>query len=179
LWVAGVDLAEAGGGEGDEQPRMLRDRLGDALAALQPSGQELVGIRPVDGGTRRTAGLSAGAAGLEQHPIRLPSRVIDGADLATLAVGLLDSAGQADWVVAVAGLGYQLGPAVIAVAGPVHDLTEDTGEQLAHPHRLRHATSPGVGIGGTARSPDGAAASSSVGSARSPALARMMAPTWW
>ena len=51
-------------------------------------------------------------------------------------------------MVAVAGLGDQLGPAVIAVAGPVHDLPEDAGEQLAHPDRLGHATSPGAGIGG-------------------------------
>jgi hypothetical protein len=34
--------AEAGGGEGDEQPRMGGHRLGDALAALQPGGEELV-----------------------------------------------------------------------------------------------------------------------------------------
>ena len=49
-----------------------------------------------------------------------------------VAVGVLDPAGQADRVVAVAGLGDQLGPAVIAVAGPVHDLPEDAGQQLAH-----------------------------------------------
>jgi hypothetical protein len=42
----GVHLAEAGGGEGDEQPRMPADRLGDAFAAAQPSGEEveLVGL---------------------------------------------------------------------------------------------------------------------------------------
>jgi hypothetical protein len=53
LGLAGVDPAEAGRGEGHEQPRMLVDRLGDALAALQPGGQQLVGIGPVGGRTRR------------------------------------------------------------------------------------------------------------------------------
>jgi hypothetical protein len=47
LRLARVDPAEAGRGEGHEQPRMLADRLGDALAALEPGGQELVGISPV------------------------------------------------------------------------------------------------------------------------------------
>jgi GNAT superfamily N-acetyltransferase len=37
-----MDGAEAGGGEGDEQPRMPGDRLGDALAASQADAQELV-----------------------------------------------------------------------------------------------------------------------------------------
>jgi hypothetical protein len=40
--------------------------------------------------------------------------------------------------VAVAGLGDQLGPPLIAVTGPVHDLGQDAGEQLAHPGRLGH-----------------------------------------
>ena len=137
LRLAGVDSAEAWGGEGHEQPRMGGHGLGDALAALEPSGQELVGIRPVGGRTGRAAGLPSGAASLEQHPIRLPPRVVHLPDLAALAVGLLDPAGQADGVVAVAGLGDQLGPPLIAVAGPVHELPEDAGEQLAHPAPAR------------------------------------------
>jgi hypothetical protein len=88
-----VDLAEAGGGEGDEQPRMLPDRLGDAFAALQPSRQELVGVGPVGGRARRAARLPPGAARLEQHPVRLPPRVVHGADLPGVAVGVLDPAG--------------------------------------------------------------------------------------
>jgi len=62
LRLAGVDLAEAGRGEGHEQPRMLSYRLGDALAALEPGGQELVGVGPVGGRTRRAAGLPPGLA---------------------------------------------------------------------------------------------------------------------
>jgi hypothetical protein len=179
LGFAGVDLAEAGGGEGHEQPRMLRDRLGDALAALQPGSQELVGVGPVGGRTRGTPGLPARAARLQQHPVRLPLRVIDRADLAGLAVGLLDPAGEADGVVAVASLGDQLGPALVAVAGSVHDLSQDTGQQLAHLNRLGHAAPSGAGISGTTRSPGACSANSSVGSARSAAVVRMMAATWW
>src|SRR5512132_2177741 len=114
-----VHAAERWSGEGHEQPRMLADAVGDALAALEPSGQELVGVGPVGGRTRRAARLPAGAARLQQHPIRLPPRVVDGADLAGCAVGVLDAAGQTDRVVAVAGLSDQLGPPRIAVPGPV------------------------------------------------------------
>jgi hypothetical protein len=179
LGFAGVDLAEAGGGEGHEQPRMLADRLRNALAALEPGGQELVGVGPVGGRTGRAARLSAGAARLEQHPVRLPLAVVDGADLTCQAVGLLDPSGEADGVVAVAGLSDQLRPPVIAMPGPLDDLAEDAGQQLAHPYRLGHATSPGAGISGTIRSPGACSANSSAGSRRSPALARMMAATWW
>jgi hypothetical protein len=174
-----VDSAEAGGGEGDEQARMGGHRLGDALAALEPRGEELVGVGAVGGRTRWAAGLAAGAARLQEHPVRLPVGVVDGADLAALAVGLVDAAGQADRVVAVAGLGDQLRPPLIARAGPVHQLPEDAGEQLAHANRVGHAASPGAGIGGTTRSPGACSASSAAGSARSPVVARTMAATCW
>jgi hypothetical protein len=36
-----VDRAEGGGGEGDEQPWRASHRLGHALAAAQPGGEEL------------------------------------------------------------------------------------------------------------------------------------------
>jgi hypothetical protein len=138
LGLAGVDPAEARGGEGHEQPRMLVDRLGHALAALEPSGEQLVGIHAIGGRTRGAAGLAAGAAGLQQHPVRLPPRVIDGADLPGLVVGLVDSASKADGVVAVAGLSDELGPPRIAVAGPLHDLPEHPRQHLTHPHRPGH-----------------------------------------
>jgi hypothetical protein len=143
LGLAGVDPAEAGGGEGHEQPRMLRDAVGDALAALEAGGQELVGVGPVDGRTGGAAGLAAGAARLQQHPIRLALGRVDLPDLARLAVGLVDPAGQADRVMAVAGLSDQLGPPVVAVAGPLHQLPEDAREQLAHASRLAHGGPPG------------------------------------
>jgi hypothetical protein len=47
-------------------------------------------------------------------------------------------------MVTVAGLGDQLHPAVIALAGPIHHLTEDTVQQLAHANRPRHAALPCV-----------------------------------
>src|SRR4029453_16710056 len=103
-------------------------RLGDALAAFEAGGEELVGVGPVGGGTGRTAGLPAGAAGLEQYPVRFSVAVVDGADLAGLAVGVLDPSGQADRVVAVAGLGDQLGPPRIAMPGPLDQLPDDAGQ---------------------------------------------------
>jgi hypothetical protein len=106
---------------------MVADRLGDTLAAVQPSGEELVGVGPVGGRTRRTAGLPPGPARLQQHPIRLPLAVIDGANLPGLPVGMLDPAGEADRVMAVTSLGDQLGPSVVAVAGPLHHLGQDAG----------------------------------------------------
>jgi hypothetical protein len=121
---------------------MLVDRLGDALAALEPGGEQLVGIGPVGGRTGGTARLSAGAARLQQHPVRLPLRVVDLADFAGLAVGVLDPAGQADRVVAVARLGDELDPPGIAVPGPVHNLGQDSRQDLTHAGRLAHAASP-------------------------------------
>ena len=178
LDLAGVDPAEGWRGEGDEQPRMLADAVRDALATLQPSRQELVGVRSIGGRTRRAPRLPAGAARLQQHPIRLPLAVVDGADLARGPVGLLDPAGQADGVVAVAGLRDQLHPALIALAGPVDDLAEDAGEQLAHANRVGHAAPSGAGSGTTRRL--GAwSASSAAGSRWSPLVAWMMAATWW
>jgi hypothetical protein len=179
LGLAGVDAAEAGGGEGHEQPRMGGHRLRDALAALEASGEQLVGIGPVGGRTGRAPGLPPGAARLQQHPFRLPVAGIDLADLTSLAVRMLDPSGQPDGVVAVAGLGDQLGPPLVAMTGPVHDLGQDAREQLAHQDRLRHATSPGAGTSGTTRSPGACSANSVVGSARSAAVVRMMAATWW
>jgi len=97
-----VDAAEARGGEGHEQPRMASHALGDALAALQPGGQQVVGVSPVDGCTRRAARLPPGAARLQHHPIRLPVGVVHGADLAGYLVGVLDPTGLAVGLVAVA-----------------------------------------------------------------------------
>jgi hypothetical protein len=157
---------------------MLSHRLGDALAALEPGDQELVGVGPVDGRTGRAAGFAAGAAGLEQHAIRLPPGVVHGADLAGRPVGVLDAAGQADRVMAVAGLRDQLHPALIALAGPVDDLAEDAGEQLARANRVGHAAPSGAGSGTTRRL--GAwSASSAAGSRWSLLVAWMMAATWW
>src|SRR5215207_1117048 len=158
---------------------MLADRLRHALATAQARGEPLVGVGPVGGGAVGAAGRPTGAARLEQHPVRLSLGVIDGADLAGGPVGVLDPAGEADGVVAVAGLGDQLSPPLVAVTGSVDDLGEDAGEQLTHANRVGHAAPSGAGIGGRTRSPGACWASSPAGSARSPAVARMMAATWW
>jgi hypothetical protein len=139
--LAGVDPAEGWGGEGHEQPGVPCHRLGDSLAPLEPGGEELVGVGPVGGRTRRAPGLSAGAARLEQHPVRLPLAVVDLPDLARLAVGVLDPSSEADRVMAVAGLGDQLHPALVAGPGPVHDLGQHRRQLVANPGRLGHADS--------------------------------------
>jgi hypothetical protein len=59
--------AERRCGERDEHARMVGDGLRDALAAAQPSADELVGVLPVDLGTGRTLGCPAGLAGDRQH----------------------------------------------------------------------------------------------------------------
>jgi hypothetical protein len=100
---AGVDGTEAGGGEGDEQPRMASDRLGDALAAGQAHLKELVGVGPVHLGAGWAAGRPAGAARLQQQPIRLPGRVEDGAGLPGGGVDVVDVADQPHRSLAVAG----------------------------------------------------------------------------
>jgi hypothetical protein len=178
LGLAGVDPAEARSGEGHEQPRMLVDRLGDALAPLEPGGKQLVGISPVGGRTRRAARLPAGAASFEQHPVRLPLRVVDLPDFAGRLIGVVNPADQADRVMAVASLGHELSPPVIVVPGPLDDLGQDPGQDLAHPGRLAHAASP-LPSARRSRDTSGTGASRSPGSWRSPAVARMMAATWW
>jgi hypothetical protein len=101
--AAGVDGAEAGGGEGDEQPRMPADGLGDAFAASQAPLEELVGVGPVDLGTGWAAGRPAGAARLEQHPVRLPGRVDHRGGFPAGAVDVVDATDQPDRALAVAG----------------------------------------------------------------------------
>ena len=74
LGLAGVDPAEGWRGEGHEQPWMGGHRLGDALAAPQPSGQELEAVGLVGrraGGAHRRPPV---AARLEQGGVRLPAR---------------------------------------------------------------------------------------------------------
>jgi hypothetical protein len=120
---------------------MRGDGLGHALAALQAGGQQLVGVGPVGGGTGRAPGLPPGATRLQQHPIRLALGVVDLPDFAGLAVGVLNPAGQPDGVMAVAGLGDQLDPPLIALAGPVHDLGQHPREHVTDAGRVGHAGS--------------------------------------
>ena len=141
LGSAAVDPAEAGRGEGHEQPRMLTDAVRDALAPLKAGGEQLVGVGSIGGCAGWALGLAAGAARLKEHSVRLSLGVIDRADFAGRAVGVLDPAGQADGVVAVAGLGDQLGPPVVAVPGAVHDLGQHPWEHVAHAGRVGHAGS--------------------------------------
>jgi hypothetical protein len=63
---AGVDRAERRRGQRDKDARMVRHGGGDALAAGQPSTDELVGVGAVDLGAGRAPGSAAGLAGDRQ-----------------------------------------------------------------------------------------------------------------
>src|SRR5215211_9027162 len=99
---AGVDGAEGGGGEGDEQPGMPGDRYSDACAADHARLDELVGVSPIHLGTRRATGGPAGAARLEQQPVRLPGGVEHRPGFPPGGVDVVDAAHQADRSLAVA-----------------------------------------------------------------------------
>src|SRR5215218_6292912 len=180
LSLAGVDLAEAGGGEGDEQPRMAGHGVGDALAAFQPSGKELIAVGLVGRRAGRAHRGPTVAAGLQEGGVGLPVSRIQSAALLGRRIDLIDRPAQPNRVGAVAGGRDLLGPAVIAGTGPGDGLGHHSRQQLSDLDRLAHATSPGADTWGTIRKPGGAtSASSSAGSRRSAALARMMAATWW
>src|SRR5436309_8340143 len=65
-------------------------------------------------------------------------------DLAGLPVGLLDPPGQPDRVMAVAGLGDQLHPAVIVRTGPSDGLSHHLRQDLTDVNRLGHVGPPCV-----------------------------------
>jgi hypothetical protein len=97
---------------------MAADRFGNALAASHAGRDELVGIGPVHLGTRRAAGGSAGAARLQQQPIRLPGRVVHGLCFPGLGVDVVDAADQPDRSLAVAGGPDLTSPLCVAVRAP-------------------------------------------------------------
>jgi hypothetical protein len=82
LGTAGVHRPEGRCGESHEQPRVLADRLGYALATPKASGDQVPGITTVGLRTRRADAGAAVAARLQQHPTRL---VLGGVRLADLA----------------------------------------------------------------------------------------------
>ena len=125
LGLAGMDLAERRRGEGHEQPGMAGHRLGDALAATQPSGEEVELVGLVGRRAGRADRSPPITARLQEGGVRLPVGRVDGADLTRLRVGVVDPAAQAHRVGAVAGGGHLLGPAVIAGASAVDHLLED------------------------------------------------------
>ena len=134
---AGVDRAEAGGGEGDEQPRMAGDAVGDALAAVQTGPDQLVGVGPVGGGAGGAARLAPVAAGGQQHRVGLVGGVVDLADLAGGLVDVHGPAGQADRVGAVAGGGDLLLPAAeLRPGGAGHQVLGDQPDRRRHPRHL-------------------------------------------
>src|SRR5215211_1056877 len=180
LSLAGVDLAEAGGGEGDEQPRMAGHGLGDALAAFQPSSKELIAVGLVGRRAGRAHRGPTVAAGLQEGGVGFPVSRIQSAALLGRRIDLIDRPAQPNRVGAVASGRDLLDPAVIAGTGAGDGLGHHSQQQLSDLDRLAHATSPEADTWGTTRKPGGAtSATSSAGSRRSAALARMMAATWW
>ena len=101
----GMDRAERGCGQGGEHARMLRDGLRDALAAGQPSTDELAGVALVDLGAGRAHGLAPVAARGQQHPAGLGSGVVDGREFTGGQVDSVDAAPELDRVGAAAGRG--------------------------------------------------------------------------
>jgi hypothetical protein len=71
--------------------------------------------------------------------------VVHGADLTGLPVGVVDPAGQADRVVAVAGLSDQLGPPLIAVAG--RSMTSPRTPGSSSPTRIGSVMPPYLACG--------------------------------
>jgi hypothetical protein len=65
-----VDGAEAGGGQGEQDRRVVADRLGDVFASTQSGGHQSECVAPIEGGTGWTHRLSTGTARFQQHPIR-------------------------------------------------------------------------------------------------------------
>jgi hypothetical protein len=94
---------------------MAGDGFGDAFAAGQARLEELVGVGPVDLGTGWAAGGPAGAACLEQQPVRLPSGVDDRPCFPGAGVDVVDAADQPDRSLAVAG-SLDLPPPPLVVA---------------------------------------------------------------
>jgi hypothetical protein len=77
--------------------------IGNALAARQPGPDELEGVGAVDAGPRLAARRPAGAARLQQHPVRLASLSKKAAGLPGGRVDLVDPAVQAHRLLAAAG----------------------------------------------------------------------------
>jgi xanthine/uracil/vitamin C permease (AzgA family) len=82
---------------------MLADRLRDALAAAQASGDQVPSVPAVGLGAGRANTGPAVPARLEQYPVRLMLGSVGLADFAGTLVGLVDAAGQPDRVGAVGG----------------------------------------------------------------------------
>src|SRR5262245_17599011 len=88
-----VDHAERRCRQRHEHSGMLRDGLGDALAAAQPGCDELVRIAAVSLRARPADGLAPVATRLAQHAVRLAVRAPDDLPVSA-AAARLDRAAQ-------------------------------------------------------------------------------------
>jgi hypothetical protein len=100
--AVGVDRAEGGCGEGNEDTRVGGDGVGDALAAAQPGSDELVGIGAVDLGARRAARGAAGLAGDGQDSARFVDAGVTVQQFPGSPVDVIDAASHQDGLYAPA-----------------------------------------------------------------------------
>ncbi|GAA2747925.1 hypothetical protein GCM10009868_39340 [Terrabacter aerolatus] len=111
--VAGaVDWAERRRGDGREDERVLRHRVGDAFAADDPGPDEVEGVGGVDAGTGGAVGGATVPAADVQDPERSVGRRERGHDLTGAGVDGLRRAVQANRSGAVSDPGGGLGPGV-------------------------------------------------------------------
>ena len=157
---AGVDRAEAGGGEGDEQAGMGRRCCRGRPCRRQAGPDELVGVGPVGRGTGRAARLAPVPAGGQQHRVRLVGGVVDLADLAGGLVDVHGAAGQADRMGAMAGGGDLLLPTTeLRPGGPGDQVLGEQPQRRRHHRHLPRATGrrrdapTGAGSAGLGRRP--------------------------
>ena len=102
--AAGVDRAEGGCGEGDEDARVVGDGGGDALAAGEPGADELVGVGAVDLGAGRSAGGAADLAGNRQDTAGLVDSGVAVDQFAGAAIDVVGAAVQQNRLQAPSGV---------------------------------------------------------------------------
>lgn len=100
-----MDRAEAGCGEGDEQPGVLPDTGRDVLAAHEAGAHQVVGIPGMESGAGCADGGAAVAAAHGEAFVRLHGGVVVMEHLSGAGVPGGGGAGQVDGVGAVAGGG--------------------------------------------------------------------------
>lgn len=119
-----VDGAEGGGGEGEEDQRIVGDGVGDVLATLDAAADHLEGVAGVEAGARRAHGFAAVAAALEQDTEGLVGGAEDAQHFTRVRVDTGGGTGQADGVGAVPDVGGSGGE---GIEGAVLDAVEELG----------------------------------------------------
>lgn len=77
-----MDRAEGRGGEGDEEPRAVANRVGDVLASEEARADEVIGVSGMEAGAGGANGCASVAAADEEAFTGLIMRVVMADDLA-------------------------------------------------------------------------------------------------